>query len=151
MANSDQELSRETWRLFRILSEFVDGFEIMSKVGPAVSVFGSARTREDHPSYLQAVECGKLICDAGFAVITGGGPGIMAAANRGAAECDGTSVGLNISLPQEQDPNPYQTTELSFRYFFVRKRSHSSVILSPQAKDLPACTPAERLRPPTRI
>jgi len=114
-------LARETWRLFRILSEFVDGFEVMSKVGPAVSVFGSARTGPDHPAYQQAMQCGRLICDAGFSVITGGGPGIMEAANRGAYDCGGTSIGLNIELPHEQQPNPYQNIELAFRYFFVRK------------------------------
>jgi len=114
-------LAQETWRLFRILSEFVDGFEAMTAVGPAVSVFGSARTTEDDPFYRQAVECGRLICEADFAVITGGGPGVMEAANRGAHACGGTSVGLNISLPMEQAPNPYQTVELNFRYFFVRK------------------------------
>ena len=120
-ADRDFALGRETWRLFRILAEFVDGFETMSEVGPAVTVFGSARTKPDHPAYQQAVDCGRLICDKGFACITGGGPGIMEAANKGAFECGGTSVGLNIDLPHEQDPNPYQTHELSFRYFFVRK------------------------------
>lgn len=114
-------LSRETWRLFRILSEFVDGFEVMSEVGPAVTVFGSARTKPDNPVYQQAVDCGKLIVQNDLAVITGGGPGIMEAANKGAQEGGGKSIGLNISLPMEQDPNPYQDYELMFRYFFVRK------------------------------
>ena len=114
-------LSRETWRLFRILSEFVDGFEVMSEVGPAVTVFGSARTRADNPVYQQAVECGKEIVRRDLAVITGGGPGIMEAANKGAFEAEGKSVGLNIDLPMEQDPNPYQTHQLDFRYFFIRK------------------------------
>ncbi len=114
-------LSRETWRLFRILSEFVDGFEVMSQVGPAVTVFGSARTKEDDPVYLQAVECGKEIVKRDMAVITGGGPGIMEAANKGAMEAGGKSVGLNIDLPMEQDPNPYQSHQLDFRYFFIRK------------------------------
>ena len=114
-------LSRETWRLFRILSEFVDGFETMSQVGPAISVFGSARTPEDDPLYQQARECGRLIHEAGFTTVTGGGPGIMEAANRGAFEAGGKSVGLNITLPMEQDANAYQTHELLFRYFFVRK------------------------------
>lgn len=121
LASNDLTLARETWRLFRILGEFVDGFEVMSSVGPSVSVFGSARTKPDHPTYQQAVVCGRLICEAGFGVITGGGPGIMEAANRGASQCGGTSVGLNIQLPHEQDPNPYQNVELAFRYFFVRK------------------------------
>ncbi|HEX7010417.1 MAG TPA: TIGR00730 family Rossman fold protein [Phycisphaeraceae bacterium] len=117
----DITLSRETWRLFRILSEFVDGVEAMTDVGPAVTVFGSARVREGDPFYEQAVTCGRLLVEQGFAVITGGGPGIMEAANRGAYAAGGKSVGLNISLPHEQQPNPYQTHELNFHYFFVRK------------------------------
>jgi len=117
----DQGLARETWRLFRIISEFVDGFEVMSAVGPAVTVFGSARTPPGDPSYESAVQCGRLLVENQFSVITGGGPGIMEAANRGALEAGGRSIGLNISLPVEQKPNPYQTDELSFRYFFVRK------------------------------
>lgn len=117
----DAAMSGETWRLFRILSEFVDGFDTMAPVGPAITVFGSARTKPDDPVYQQAVECGRLICESKMACITGGGPGIMEAANKGAYECGGPSVGLNIDLPMEQDPNPYQTHELNFRYFFVRK------------------------------
>ncbi|QDU32560.1 LOG family protein YgdH [Poriferisphaera corsica] len=117
----DVALNRETWRLFRIISEFVDGFEVMSEVGPAVSVFGSARTKPDDPVYQRAVECGKKIVDKDFAVITGGGPGVMEAANKGAFDAGGKSIGLNINLPMEQDPNPFQNYELSFRYFFVRK------------------------------
>ena len=114
-------LSRETWRLFRILSEFVDGFDVMSGIGAGVTVFGSARTQPGEKYYDLAVECGKKICDKKFAVITGGGPGIMEAANKGAHDCGGHSVGLNIDLPFEQEPNPYQTHALDFRYFFVRK------------------------------
>jgi uncharacterized protein (TIGR00730 family) len=125
MANGEldrhAELSRESWRLFRILSEFVDGFETMSAVGPAISVFGSARTTPDQPDYQRAEHCAQRICSQGFGVITGGGPGIMEAASRGAYEYGGVSVGLNIALPHEQEPNPYQTHELNFRYFFVRK------------------------------
>lgn len=117
----DAALSRESWRLFRILSEFVDGFEMLAEVGPAVTVFGSARTPEGDAQYEQAVACGRRIVEKEFAVITGGGPGIMEAANRGAYGAGGKSVGLNIALPMEQAPNPYQTHELSFRYFFVRK------------------------------
>ncbi|QQE10561.1 TIGR00730 family Rossman fold protein [Planctomycetota bacterium] len=117
----DVALNRETWRLFRIISEFVDGFEVMSEVGPAVSVFGSARTKPDDPVYQQAVECGRKIVEKDFAVITGGGPGVMEAGNKGAFEAGGKSIGLNINLPMEQDPNPFQNYELSFRYFFVRK------------------------------
>ena len=114
-------LSRETWRLFRILSEFVDGFEIMSEVGPAVTVFGSSRTRPEAPVYQTATDCGRCICEHDLAVITGGGPGIMEAANRGAFNAGGRSVGLNIALPMEQEANRFQTHQLHFRYFFVRK------------------------------
>ena len=117
----DLALSRESWRLFRILAEFVDGFEAMAEVGPAVTVFGSARVTEEDHAYAQAMACGKAICENDFAVITGGGPGVMEAANRGAHACGGRSVGLNIALPMEQEPNPYQNYELTFRYFFVRK------------------------------
>lgn len=117
----DLDFSRETWRLFRIISEFVDGFEAMSEIGPAVSVFGSARTSESDPYYQMARDCGRKIVERQIAVITGGGPGIMEAANRGAKEAGGVSVGLNINLPMEQAPNPYQTHALSFRYFFIRK------------------------------
>ncbi len=120
----DEALSRESWRLFRILSEFVDGFETMAEVGPAVSVFGIARTPPSDPYYQQAVECGRRIVEKDLAVITGGGPGIMEAANKGAFESgiDGAkSVGLNIDLPFEQKPNDYQTHQLDFRYFFIRK------------------------------
>lgn len=119
--DKDRALSRETWRLFRILSEFVDGFEVMTDVGPAVTIFGSARTDENDPHYQQAMDCARRLVEREFAVITGGGPGVMEAANRGAYEVGGTSVGLNIALPQEQEPNAFQTHELNFRYFFVRK------------------------------
>ncbi|MCC6681966.1 MAG: TIGR00730 family Rossman fold protein [Phycisphaeraceae bacterium] len=121
MSDQNSQLGKETWRLFRILSEFVDGFEVMSEVGPAVSVFGSARTPSNERYYKRAVECGRLIAENDLAVITGGGPGIMEAANRGAFEAKGMSIGLNIDLPMEQKPNPYQTHEMKFRYFFVRK------------------------------
>ncbi len=114
-------LGEETWRLFRILSEFVDGFEAMSDVGAAVSVFGSSQMKADHPDYRKAIECAKLLVEHDFAVITGGGPGIMEAANRGAQEAGGRSIGLNINLPMEQPANVYQTHTLNFRYFFVRK------------------------------
>jgi len=117
----DTSLGHETWRLFRILSEFVDGIETMSELGKAVTVFGSARTSPDNAYYKQAVDCGRMLAERDFTVITGGGPGIMEAANKGAYEAEGNSVGLNISLPMEQTPNPFQTHELLFRYFFVRK------------------------------
>ena len=111
----------DTWRMFRILAEFVEGFETLKGVGPAVSIFGSARTKPDHPDYALARTIARKCVEQGFAVITGGGPGIMEAANRGAIEAGGTSIGLNIELPFEQKPNPYQTTSIGFRYFFVRK------------------------------
>jgi len=111
----------DTWRVFRIMSEFVEGFERLSKVGPAVSVFGSARTEPGHMHYQLAEQIGCELVKAGFAVITGGGGGIMEAANKGAAEAGGTSIGLNIDLPMEQIPNEYQNLSMQFRYFFVRK------------------------------
>jgi uncharacterized protein (TIGR00730 family) len=114
-------LRHESWRVFRIMSEFVEAFDTLSSLGPAVTVFGSARTLPTEPYYQLAVECGAKLATHGFAVITGGGPGIMEAANKGAAEAGGTSVGLNITLPMEQMPNPFQNVELDFRYFFVRK------------------------------
>ncbi len=123
MANELQRehMAKETWRIFRILSEFVEGFEEMAPVGPAVSIFGSARTKPDDKYYQQAEEVARLLVEKKFAVVTGGGPGIMEAANKGAFEAGGQSIGLNISLPMEQEPNPYQNIELNFRYFFVRK------------------------------
>ncbi len=113
--------AKESWRLFRILAEFVDGFEVLPRVYPGVTIFGSARTKPEHPDYQKAYELGKLLVKAGFSVITGGGPGIMEAANKGAAEAGGYSVGLNIRLPLEQEPNPYANIKLEFRYFFIRK------------------------------
>ena len=124
MSSSDPfDMSRESWRVFRIMSEFVESFETLARLGPAVSVFGSARSEPETPFYEMARACGRCLVERKFAVITGGGPGIMEAANRGAMEAGGTSVGLNISLPHEQRPNPYQNVELEFRYFFVRKVS----------------------------
>ncbi|MDJ0783290.1 MAG: TIGR00730 family Rossman fold protein [Desulfosarcinaceae bacterium] len=111
----------ESWRLFRIMGEFVDGVENLHDIGPAVSIFGSARTQPDDPIFQQAVEIAGRFVKAGFSVITGGGGGIMAAGNKGAAEAEGTSVGLNIQLPFEQAPNPYANVQLDFRYFFIRK------------------------------
>jgi len=113
--------AKESWRLFKILAEFVEGFEVLPRVYPAVTVFGSARTSPEHPDYQKAEELARLLVNAGFSVITGGGPGIMEAANKGASEAGGYSVGLNIKLPLEQEPNPYANIKLEFRYFFVRK------------------------------
>jgi uncharacterized protein (TIGR00730 family) len=111
----------ESWRMFRIMSEFVDGFETLSHVKAGVSIFGSARILPDSAEYRRTYELAKAVALAGYAVITGGGPGLMEAANKGAYDAGGESVGMNISLPLEQRPNPYITTFLNFRYFFVRK------------------------------
>jgi uncharacterized protein (TIGR00730 family) len=114
-------LQYKSWRVFRIMSEFVEAFDTLARLGPSVTVFGSARTAPTDHYYQQAVLCGEKLANKGFAVITGGGPGIMEAANKGAMAANGVSVGLNISLPTEQVPNPFQNVELDFRYFFIRK------------------------------
>ena len=111
----------DSWRIFRIMAEFVEGFETMGKVGPAVTIFGSARTPNTDPLYKDAEELARRFVQRRLAVITGGGPGIMEAANKGAFEAGGISVGLNIRLPHEQKPNPFQTRPLDFRYFYARK------------------------------
>lgn len=111
----------DMWRIFRIMSEFVEGFETLAEVAPAVSIFGSARAKPSDKIYKLAEEIGMLLARNGYSVITGAGPGIMEAANKGAAEAGGKSIGLNIDLPMEQKPNPYVGTLLRFRYFFVRK------------------------------
>lgn len=111
----------ETWRVFRIQSELVEGFETLNDIGHAVAIFGSSRMLPGSYYYEQAVELGKRLSDAGFTVITGGGPGIMEGANKGAKQGKGKSVGLNIEIPAEQTPNSYQDISLSFRYFFIRK------------------------------
>jgi uncharacterized protein (TIGR00730 family) len=111
----------EAWRLFRIMAEFVDGFDIMTRVSAAVSIFGSARMPRSSPLYEQAVQLGAKLVREGFTIVTGGGPGIMEAANKGAFEAGGSSVGLNIVLPEEQKPNAYQNVRLDFDYFFARK------------------------------
>jgi uncharacterized protein (TIGR00730 family) len=111
----------ESWRVLRIQSELVDGFENLRDLGPAVSIYGSARTDPKHASYKEAEKLAKLLAKEGIAVITGGGPGIMEAANKGAFKNGAPSVGLNIELPFEQTPNPYQDISLENRYFFVRK------------------------------
>jgi uncharacterized protein (TIGR00730 family) len=114
---------RDMWRIFRVMSEFVDGFEKLSSLGPCVSVFGSARTKPDHPYYQMGVEVGRRLVENRYGVITGGGPGIMEAANKGAHEAGGISVGLNIVIPHEQKANPYVDRDkiIDFHYFFVRK------------------------------
>ena len=114
-------IHEESWRVFKIMAEFVDGFETLAPLAPAVSIFGSARTPEDHPVYAEARLCAKRLAELGHPIITGGGPGVMEAANRGACEGGGISVGLNIALPHEQVPNPYQNIKLDFDYFFARK------------------------------
>ena len=114
---------KDLWRVFRIMSEFVNGFETLSNLGPCVSVFGSARTRPDDPVYQMGVEVARELVKKGYGVITGGGPGVMEAANQGAREGKGVSVGLNINIPHEQDHNPYIDRDklINFDFFFVRK------------------------------
>lgn len=114
-------LAEDSWRMFRIMGEFVQGFEEMADVGKAVTIFGSARLRDGHPVYGKAELLARDLAACGYTVLTGGGPGIMEAGNKGAYEAGGRSVGLNISLPHEQSPNGYQTDSLGFKYFFVRK------------------------------
>jgi len=111
----------ETWRLLRILAEFTEGYDKLSDVGFAVSVFGSARIKPDCPYYQKAEALSRRLAEEGFTIITGGGPGIMEASNKGAYEAGAMSVGLNIQLPMEQHSNPYQNRSLDFRYFFARK------------------------------
>lgn len=112
-----------SWTMFKMISEFVDGFETLNQIGPCVSIFGSARTKPDHPYYRKAVEIASVLTKAGYGIITGGGPGIMEAGNKGAALSGGRSVGLNINLPHEQSHNQFIDPDknLNFRYFFVRK------------------------------
>lgn len=111
----------ESWRILRIMSEFVEGFERLADIGPAITIFGSARLKEDNPYYQAARNTARLLAESGFTVISGGGPGIMQAANRGAKEGKGFSVGLNIQLPFEQGLNPHVDLGLEFNYFFCRK------------------------------
>ena len=112
---------KDLWRIFRVMAEFTEGFEELATVGPAVSIFGSARTKSSDQYYKLASQTASELAKAGFAIITGGGGGIMEAANKGAADAGGQSIGLNIELPMEQIPNDYQNLSLHFRYFFVRK------------------------------
>ncbi|VAW90933.1 FIG00857679: hypothetical protein [hydrothermal vent metagenome] len=118
---NDTQLTRESWKIFQIMAEFVEGFERLVKISPSVSIFGSARTPTDHPYYQLTVDIARTLSDAGFSVVSGGGPGIMEAANKGAYEGKSPSVGLNIQLPHEQSGNGFQDISLTFRHFFSRK------------------------------
>ncbi len=117
----DLEMMEDPWRIFRIMAEFVDGFEELKDIGPAVTIFGSSRIHNAHSYYNAAVKTAELLAKAGYAVITGGGPSIMEASNKGAAAGRGVSIGLNIDLPTEQKPNPYINHLVKFHYFFCRK------------------------------
>ncbi|MDJ0624481.1 MAG: TIGR00730 family Rossman fold protein [Desulfocapsaceae bacterium] len=120
--NLDSTMASDSWRMFRIMAEFVDGFDAMSAVDiPAITIYGSARTPRDDPYYKMTENLASRLAGLDYAVITGGGPGIMEAANKGAFEAGGVSIGLNITLPHEQNPNPYTNFPLNFKYFFVRK------------------------------
>lgn len=121
MPVNDSSLTRESWKIFQIMAEFVEGFERLAQIKPSVSIFGSARMPPDHPYYKLAEDIARLLSDAGFSVVSGGGPGIMEAANKGAYAGKSPSIGLNIVLPCEQSGNPYQDISLSFRHFFSRK------------------------------
>jgi uncharacterized protein (TIGR00730 family) len=118
---SSKILSRESWKIFQIMAEFVEGFERLARIAPSVSIFGSARTPADHPYYALAEQVARMLSDAGFSVVSGGGPGIMEAVNKGAYAGKSPSIGLNINLPQEQSGNAYQNIGLNFRHFFARK------------------------------
>ncbi len=113
--------SKNSWQVFRIMAEFVEGFDLLNELGPSVTLFGSARMPADNPYYQIAYELGKELAAEGLSVITGGGPGLMEAANKGATEANGTSAGIGVELPFESSNNPYLTKDISFRYFFVRK------------------------------
>ncbi len=112
---------QESWRIFRIMAEFVDAIETLSGINNAISIFGSARVKPEDPYYAKTVVLARRLAQEGFSVITGGGPGIMEAANKGAAEGGGISVGMNIRLPFEQKPNPYANVHIDYKYFFIRK------------------------------
>lgn len=118
---NDSQLTRESWKIFQIIAEFVEGFERLAQIKPSVSIFGSARTPVDHPYYKLTEDIAKALSDAGFSVVSGGGPGLMEAANKGAYAGNSPSIGLNIELPMEQSGNPYQDISLNFRHFFSRK------------------------------
>ena len=115
---NDSQLTRESWKIFQIIAEFVEGFERLAQIKPSVSIFGSARTPVDHPYYKLTEDIARALSDAGFSVVSGGGPGLMEAANKGAYAGNSPSIGLNIDLPMEQSGNPYQDISLNFRHFF---------------------------------
>ena len=117
----DGSLVRESWKVFQIMAEFVEGFERLAMIKPSVSIFGSARTNAEHPDYINAENIARSLSDAGFAIVSGGGPGIMEAANKGGKAGISPSIGLNIILPKEQNANEYQDIEMNFRHFFTRK------------------------------
>lgn len=117
----DASLVRESWKVFQIMAEFVEGFERLATIKPSVSIFGSAHTPAEHPNYLNAEAISRCLSDAGFAIVSGGGPGIMEAANKGGKAGKSPSIGLNIMLPHEQTSNEYQDIEMNFRHFFTRK------------------------------
>ena len=117
----ENTLNRETWRVFQIMSEFVNGFEQLSQIKPSISIFGSARTTAGHPDYILAEKIARLLSDAGFSIVSGGGPGIMEAANKGGQAGKSQSIGLNIELPREQHWNTFQDISLNFKHFFSRK------------------------------
>ena len=117
----DKALTRDSWKIFQIMAEFVDGFQQLADLSPSVSIFGSARFKPDNPYYQASEEISRLLSDSGFAVVSGGGPGVMEACNKGAFSGKSASIGLNIKLPHEQSGNPYQDISLNFKYFFARK------------------------------
>ena len=123
MKNWNEIRTNDSWSLFKVMSEFVNGYEKLSSIGPCISIFGSARTKSNHPTYILTTEIAKAVSKLGYGVITGGGPGIMEAANKGTNEVGGVSVGLNINLPMEQESNKYIDKDklIDFQYFFVRK------------------------------
>lgn len=121
LEDRDRLLNRDSWKIFQIMAEFVDGFQQLADISPSVSIFGSARFKPDHKYYIATEEISRLLSDAGFAVVSGGGPGVMEAANKGAFAGKSASVGLNIKLPHEQTGNPYQDIGVTFKYFFARK------------------------------
>lgn len=119
--NADGSLVRESWKVFQIMAEFVEGFEQLATIKPSVSVFGSAHTPADHPNYINAEAISRCLSDAGFSIVSGGGPGIMEAANKGGKAGKSPSIGLNIMLPREQTANDYQDISMNFHHFFTRK------------------------------